>query len=59
VTIGKRLSDSLSLSYEQSLRGVWNILKLQLQLTRQLELKVQAGTESSLDLIWVIPLQKQ
>jgi TamB, inner membrane protein subunit of TAM complex len=58
VTVGKRLGDRLLVTYEQGLRGVWNILRVQLQLTKQLEVRVQAGTESSIDLLWVIPLQQ-
>jgi translocation and assembly module TamB len=57
VSIGKRLSDRLLITYEQGLRGVWNVLKIQLQLTKQLELRVEAGTENAADLLWVIPLQ--
>ncbi len=58
VSVGKRLGDRLLVTYEQGLRGVWNILRVQLQLTKQLEVRVQAGTESSIDLLWVIPLQQ-
>jgi TamB, inner membrane protein subunit of TAM complex len=58
VSVGKRLGDRLLVTYEQGLRGVWNILRVQFQLTKQLEIRVQAGTESSIDLLWVLPLQR-
>jgi translocation and assembly module TamB len=55
VTVGKRLSSRLFLTYEQSLRGVWNILKLQYEITDRLSLSVQAGSDSATDLLWFFP----
>ena len=55
VTVGKRLSSRLFVTYEQSLRGVWNILKLQYEITNRLSLSVQAGSDSAVDLLWFFP----
>ncbi|MBL8470344.1 MAG: translocation/assembly module TamB domain-containing protein [Rhodocyclaceae bacterium] len=49
-TVGKRLGDKLYLSYEQSLAGAQNIVKLSYQLSRRLELIGRAGTDNALDL---------
>ena len=55
VTVGKRLSNRLFVTYEQSLRGVWNILKLQYDISNRLSLSVQAGSDSAADLLWFFP----
>ena len=55
VTVGKRLSRGLFVTYEQSLRGVWNILKLQYDITNRFSLSVQAGSDSGIDLLWYLP----
>ncbi|MGE0312756.1 MAG: translocation/assembly module TamB domain-containing protein [Lautropia sp.] len=55
VTVGKRLSNRLFVTYEQSLRGVWNILKLQYDISDRLSLSVQAGSDSAADLLWFFP----
>jgi translocation and assembly module TamB len=51
-TLGKKLSDRLSVSYEKSLEGVWNLLRLQYEISNRLSLRAQTGTESALDLIY-------
>jgi translocation and assembly module TamB len=52
VTIGKRISDRLFISYEQGLRGVSNLLSAQYLLTERLSLRAQSGTASALDLLY-------
>jgi translocation and assembly module TamB len=52
VTIGKRLSERLFVSYEQSLRGLQNLIRLQYEVTDRLSVRVKAGTESAVDLLW-------
>jgi translocation and assembly module TamB len=52
VTIGKRFSDRLFISYEQGLRGVSNLLTAQYLLTERLSLRAQSGTASALDLLY-------
>ncbi|UCE31970.1 MAG: translocation/assembly module TamB domain-containing protein, partial [Burkholderiales bacterium] len=55
LTVGKRLSERLFVSYEQGLQGVWNIVRVQLQLSRRLQLNMQAGSESAVDLMLTVP----
>ena len=52
VAVGKRLSSRLYVSYEQGLRGVWNLLKIQYDLTRQLSIRALTGSESAIDLLF-------
>ncbi|MEZ5729656.1 MAG: translocation/assembly module TamB domain-containing protein [Burkholderiaceae bacterium] len=52
VAIGKRLSSRLLVSYEQGLRGVWNLLRLQYEISERMSLRAQTGTESALDLLF-------
>ncbi len=51
VTVGKRLSSRLFISYEQGLQGVWNLLKVQYDINRRLSLRASTGTESAIDLL--------
>jgi translocation and assembly module TamB len=52
VTLGKRLSQRLFVSYEQSLRGLQNLLRLQYEVTDRLQLRTKVGTENAVDLLW-------
>jgi translocation and assembly module TamB len=52
ITLGKRLTDRIFLSYEQSLRGLQNLFRLQYQITDRLTVRARAGSDQSLDLIW-------
>ena len=54
-TRGSRLSSRLFATCEQSLRSVWNILKLQYEITDRLSLSVQAGTDSAAELLGFYP----
>ena len=51
VSVGKRLSSRVFVSYEQGLRGVWNLLRIQYDITQRLSLRAQTGSESALDLL--------
>lgn len=53
-SVGKRLSARATLSYEQSLDGLNQAVKLIYQLTRHIRLETQAGQRSSLDAIYTI-----
>lgn len=55
VSLSKRLTPNLFIAYEQSLRGVWNIVRLQYTLSRRWSIRAQAGTESSVDLQFALP----
>jgi translocation and assembly module TamB len=52
VSIGKRLSDTLTLSYEQATTGTTNVVQLSYQLTRRLSVIARAGTDNALDLVY-------
>ncbi len=52
VAIGKRLSSRVFLTYEQGLRGVWNLLRIQYDITERLSIRAQAGTENAIDVLY-------
>lgn len=49
VSVGKRLSSRATLSYEQSLDGLSQVVKVLYQLTPHIRLEAQAGQQSSFD----------
>ncbi len=51
LTIGKRLSSRVFVSYEQGLRGVWNLLRIQYDISNRLSIRAQTGTENAIDLL--------
>ena len=53
VTLGKRLSQRLFVSYEQSLRGLENLVRLQYEITERLSARLRAGTQNAVDLLWI------
>ena len=55
VAVGKRIGSRLFLTYEQGLRGAWNLLKIQYDITQRLSLRAQTGSESALDLLYRYP----
>jgi translocation and assembly module TamB len=55
VTLGKRLSSRLYVTYEQGLRGVWNLLRIQYDISNRLSLRAQTGSESAVDLLLFYP----
>lgn len=55
VAVGKRLSSRVLLTYEQGLRGTWNLLRIQYDITRRLSLRAQTGTESAVDMLFRQP----
>jgi autotransporter translocation and assembly factor TamB len=55
VTVGKRLSSRLYISYEQGLKGVWNLLRIQYDISNRLSLRAHAGSESAIDLLLFHP----
>lgn len=52
MAIGKRLNSRLLITYEQGLRGVWNLLRIQYDITRRLSLRAQTGSESAMDVLY-------
>ncbi len=49
VSVGKRLSSRATLSYEQSLDGLSQVVKVLYQLSKHVRLEAQAGQPSSFD----------
>jgi translocation and assembly module TamB len=54
VVVGKRINDSLTVTYEQALAGAANALLLSYRLTDRLSLVAQAGTDNALNLVYSI-----
>lgn len=52
VAIGKRLNSRVLVTYEQGLRGVWNLVRLQYDVGQRLSVRASAGTETALDLLY-------
>lgn len=52
VSVGKRISDKATLSYERSLAGASDVVKLTYQLSRRLSIITRAGTENAIDLFY-------
>jgi len=52
VTLGKRLSDRIYVSYEQSINAALAVLRLELALTRRLSARAETGTRSGMDLFY-------
>ena len=54
LTLGKRLSNNLYLSYERSLAGALGTVSIFYDVTRRLTVRARAGEENALDLIFTI-----
>jgi translocation and assembly module TamB len=54
LSIGKRLSSSATLSYEQSLGTAESIVKLSIALTREITLVGRAGSDNAVDLFYTL-----
>ncbi|MCK0510699.1 translocation/assembly module TamB domain-containing protein [Aromatoleum buckelii] len=54
LSLGKRLSSDLFLSFEQSLGGAESLVKLTYQLTRQVSLVARGGSDNSADVYYTI-----
>ncbi len=52
VSVGKRLAANVVLSYDQSLSAAGSVVKLTVDLTRNLSLVGRAGTDTGFDLLW-------
>jgi len=52
LTLGKRLSSDLYLSYEQSVTGAMSTVSILYDISRRLTLRARAGTENAVDLIF-------
>jgi translocation and assembly module TamB len=52
VTVGKRLSDRIFVSYEQSINAALAVLRLEYALTRRLSARAETGTRSGMDIFY-------
>lgn len=52
ITVGKRLSDNITVSYEQAIAGAASLVQVSYQLTRRLSIMGRAGTENAIDLVY-------
>jgi len=52
VTLGKRLSDRIYVSYEQSISAALAVLRLELALTRRFSVRAETGSQSGMDLFY-------
>jgi translocation and assembly module TamB len=52
VTLGKRIGSRLFVSYEQGVRGLYNLLRIQYTLSQRLSLRAQSGSDNALDLMY-------
>jgi translocation and assembly module TamB len=52
LSIGKRLSSTVTLSYEQALGGTANMVRLSYRINRRLSIIARAGTDNALDLVY-------
>ena len=54
ITIGKRVNEVLTVSYEQALSGATNVVQVSYQISRRIALIGRAGTENALDLVFTL-----
>ncbi|MCL2875978.1 MAG: translocation/assembly module TamB domain-containing protein [Betaproteobacteria bacterium] len=59
ITVGKRLTNDLSLSFEQSLGGAESLVKLTYNISRELSLIARGGTDNALDLYYTYVLRNK
>jgi translocation and assembly module TamB len=52
VSLGKRLSDRIYVSYEQSISAAFAVLRLEYALTRRFSARAETGTRSGMDLFY-------
>ena len=52
LSISKRISDTVTISYEQALSGTENVVQLSYRLSKSLSLVARAGTYNALDLVY-------
>ena len=56
VSVGRRLSRNVLLSYDQALGRAGSVVKLTVNLNRQVSLVARAGTDNALDMLYTITL---
>jgi translocation and assembly module TamB len=59
LTVGKRITNDLSMSFEQSLGGAESLVKFTYRLSRELSLVARGGTDNALDLYYTYILRSK
>lgn len=54
VTVGKRLSDNVTISFEQAATGAESLVQIIYRLTKQVSVVARAGTENALNLVYTL-----
>jgi translocation and assembly module TamB len=54
ITIGKRVSEAITISYEQALAGTASIVQLSYRLSQRVSLVARGGSDNALDLVYSI-----
>ena len=54
LTLGKRISDNLYVSYERSLAGTLNTVSVFYDVSRRFTIRARAGSENAIDLIFTL-----
>lgn len=57
LTLGKRLSSNLYLSYQKSINGLLDIARLTFSMTPRWSLRAESGTESAVDVLYTFSFQ--
>jgi translocation and assembly module TamB len=52
VTVGKRLSDNVTISFEQATTGAESLVQIVYRLTKQVSVMARAGTENAINLVY-------
>jgi translocation and assembly module TamB len=52
VSVSKRLNSRLTVSYERGIQGLWNLVRLQYEISNRLSLRAQSGSENAIDLLY-------
>jgi translocation and assembly module TamB len=52
LSVSKRLNSRLTVSYERGIQGIWNLVRLQYEISNRLSLRAQSGSENAVDLLY-------
>ena len=52
LSVSKRLNSRLTVNYERGIHGIWNLVRLQYEISNRLSLRAQSGSENAVDLLY-------
>lgn len=58
LSVGKRLSDALSISYQQSLSGTTQLMLMSYRLSKHWSLVGRTGSENAVDIFYSLPFDR-